>query len=196
MLTRAGFLAVHASQNVTSPIRRGVYMLKEVLCYPLPNPPANVDNTPVEADVAAGVNSVRQATIKRTGGASCAGCHVQINELGFAFEHYDAVGRWQETEVGTGSAIDASANLAQAGGGQDGPVDGAIELSARLAKSPAVAECATRKWFEVALRRSPVELDACNIEKIRSKTAETQSIRELLLALVESDAFLDVNHGD
>ena len=73
MLTRAGFLAVHASQNMTSPIRRGVYMLKEVLCYPLPDPPANVDNTPVEADVAGGVNSVRQATLERTSSPSCAG---------------------------------------------------------------------------------------------------------------------------
>jgi hypothetical protein len=199
MLTRAGFLAVHASQTVTSPIRRGVFMLTEVLCVDLPSPPANVDNTPVEVtedDVAGGVDTVRAATLKRTSGASCAGCHVEINELGFAFEHYDAVGRWQDSELETGGAIDASAQLSQAGEGLDGPVDGAIELSARLAKSPAVAECATRKWFEVALRRSPVELDTCSIQAIKAKLADTRSIRELLLAMVESDAFLHVNHGD
>jgi hypothetical protein len=199
MLTRAGFLAVHASQTVTSPIRRGVYLLTEVLCVDLPSPPANVDNTPVEVsedDVADGVTTVREATLKRTGGASCAGCHVPINELGFAFEHYDAVGRWQDAELATGATIDASAQLSQAGEGLDGAVDGAIELSARLAKSPAVAECATRKWFEVALRRSPVELDACSLQKIQAKVADTRSIRELLLAMVESDAFLHVNHGE
>jgi hypothetical protein len=199
MLTRAGFLAVHASQTVTSPIRRGVYMLTEVLCVDLPSPPANVDNTPVEVtedDVAGGVTTVREATLKRTSGQSCAGCHIEINELGFAFEHYDAVGRWQDAELGTGATIDASARLAQAGEGLDGPVDGALELSARLAKSPAVAECATRKWFELALRRSPVELDACSIQKIKAKVADTRSIRELLLAMVESDAFLYVNHGE
>jgi uncharacterized protein DUF1592/uncharacterized protein DUF1588/uncharacterized protein DUF1585 len=195
MLTRAGFLAVHASQNVTSPIRRGVYMLREVLCFALPPPPANVDNTPVEV-TDGDVTTVRQATLARTGGASCSGCHTQINELGFAFEHYDAVGRWQNSELSTGASIDATANLSHAGDGLDGPVNGAIELSARLAKSPAVAECAARKWFEVALRRSPVELDACSLEQIRAKTAETLSIRELLLTLVESDAFLNVNHGD
>jgi len=195
MLTRAGFLAVHASQNVTSPIRRGVYMLREVLCFNLPPPPANVDNTPV--DVTDGdVTTVRQATLQRTGGAACKGCHTEINELGFAFEHYDAVGRWQDSELSTGASIDATANLSHAGDGLDGPVDGAIELSARLAKSPAVAQCASRKWFEVALRRSPVELDACSLEQIRAKTAETRSIRELLLTLVESDAFLKVNHGE
>jgi hypothetical protein len=198
MLTRAGFLAVHANQSVTSPIRRGVYMLKQVLCVDLPSPPANVDNSPIEvskADMAAGVMTVRQATLKRTGNATCAGCHTSINELGFAFEHYDAIGRWQETEVGSGGAIDASANLSHAGDGIDGPVDGAIALSSKLAKSPAVAECATKKWFEVALRRSPVTLDACSVEKVQAKVAETRSIRELLLALVESEAFLDVNHG-
>jgi hypothetical protein len=195
MLTRAGFLAVHASQNVTSPIRRGVYLLKEVLCFPLPSPPANVDNTPVEV-TGGDVTTVRQATLKRTGSPACAGCHTQINELGFAFEHYDAIGRWQETEAGTGAAIDASAQLSNAGAGLDGPVNGAIELSQRLGQSPAVAACATRKWFEVALRRSPVALDACSVQKIQEKAANTHSIRELLLAMVESDAFLHVSHGE
>jgi len=199
MLTRAGFLAVHASQSVTSPIRRGVYMLKEVLCVDLPSPPANVDNSPIEVtkdDMEGGVTTVREATVKRTGSPTCGACHVSINELGFAFEHYDAIGRWQETEIGSGGVIDATANLSHAGEGIDGPVDGAIALSSKLAKSPAVAACATRKWFEVALRRSPVTLDACSLEKVQAKMAETQSIRELLLALVESEAFLEVNHGE
>ncbi len=199
MLTRAGFLAVHASQSVTSPIRRGVYMLTQVLCMDLPSPPANVDNSPIEVtkdDMADGVTTVREATLRRTGNATCAGCHIAINELGFAFEHYDAIGRWQDTEIGSGGAIDATANLSHAGDGIDGPVDGAISLSNKLAKSPAVAQCATKKWFQVALRRSPVALDACSLQKIEAKVRETQSIRELLLALVESDAFLEVNHGE
>jgi len=118
-----------------------------------------------------------------------------INELGFAFEHYDALGRWQETEVGTGGTIDATAVVSNAGAEVDGPINGAIELSARLAKSPAVAECATRKWFEVALRRSPAPLDSCSIARVSAKLAENPSIRELLLAMVESDAFLNVSHS-
>ena len=197
MLTRAGFLAVHASQSATSPIRRGVYMLREVLCVDLPPPPANVDNSAIAVDdVEDDVTTVREATVARTGQQACAGCHVMINELGFAFEHYDAIGRWQDTEVGTGGTIDATAMLANAGVGLDGPIDGALELSARMAKSPAVVECATRRWFEVALRRSPVELDACSLQTIQAKASATQSIRELLLAMVESDAFLHVNHGE
>jgi hypothetical protein len=199
MLTRAGFLAVHASQSATSPIRRGVYMLNEVLCFDVPSPPANVDNSPIEVtkeDVADGITTVREATLARTGNASCAGCHVAINELGFAFEHYDAIGRWQEKEVGSGGAIDATATLSHAGDGIDGPIDGAIALSGKLAKSPAVGRCATKKWFEVALRRSPVALDACSIETIQAQVAKTSSIRELLLAMVESEAFLNVNHGE
>jgi hypothetical protein len=199
MLTRAGFLAVHANQTATSPIRRGVYMLKEVLCFELPSPPANVDNTPIEVtdgDGAGGITTVRQATLNRTGGPACSGCHTAINELGFAFEHYDAVGRWQDIEVATGSVIDASATLSHAGGGLDGPVEGALELSQRLAKSPEVARCATEKWFEVALRRSPVALDACSVATIRGKLGQSPSIRALLVAIAESDAFLNVNHGE
>jgi len=195
MLTRAGFLSVHATQNVTSPIRRGVYMLKEVLCAELSPPPANVNNTPVDP-TEGDAESVREATQLRTGSPSCAGCHVEINELGFAFEHYDAVGRWQDEEAETGSEIDASATLSNAGGNLDGPVDGAVELSARLAQSPEVLRCVTQRWFDVALRRSPVELDACSVQQIQAKTAEAGSLRELLLAMVESDAFLHVNHAE
>jgi hypothetical protein len=195
LLTRAGFLAVHATQNVTSPIRRGVFMLTEVLCTDLMAPPANVNNTPVEP-TEGGANSVREATLLRTGSPSCAGCHLEINELGFAFEHYDAVGRWQDEEAETGSEIDASATLSNAGADLDGPVDGAVELSARLAQSPEVLRCVTQKWFEVALRRSPVALDACSVQQIQAKTAEAGSLRELLLAMVESDAFLHVSHEE
>lgn len=195
MLTRAGFLAVHASQNLTSPIRRGVYLLKEVLCVKLPSPPANVDNTPVEV-TGGDVKTVREATLQRTGSASCGACHTRINELGFAFEHYDAIGRWQDEEALTGVAVDASADLSKSGSSLQGTVDGALELSRRLATSPEVAACATEKWFQVALRRSPVELDACSVQQIQAKTSETHSIRALLLALATSDAFLNVSHGE
>ncbi len=195
MLTRAGFLTVHASQNLTSPIRRGVYLLKEVLCVKLPSPPANVDNTPVEV-TGGEIKTVRQATLQRTGSASCGACHSRINELGFAFEHYDAIGRWQDEEVESGEAVDASADLSKSGSSLQGTIDGALELSQRLAKSPEVAACATEKWFQVALRRSPVELDACSVQQIQAKTSETNSIRELLLAMATSDSFLNVSHGE
>ncbi len=176
MLTRAGFLAVHASQSVPSPIRRGVYMLTEVLCVDLPSPPANVDNTPVEitdGDVEDGVTTVREATLKRTGSASCAGCHARINELGFAFEHYDAVGRWQDSEARDRSERSTlPLSSPRSGKELDGTVDGAIELSSRLAAESRGGRVRdTQKWFEVALRRSPVELDACSVQTIKAKIA-------------------------
>jgi hypothetical protein len=152
-----------------------------------------VDNTPLE--ITGEIETVRQATLQRTGSATCGACHTRINELGFAFEHYDAIGRWQDRDAQTGATLDASADLSKSGSSLQGSVDGALRLSEMLAKSPEVAACATKKWFEVALRRSPVELDACSIERIRTKASETSSIRELLLALVESDAFLYVSHG-
>ncbi|MEZ4256236.1 MAG: DUF1592 domain-containing protein [Polyangiales bacterium] len=197
MLTRAGFLTVHAGQTATSPIRRGVYMLRNVLCYDIPPPPANVDNSPVEATDLdeGGVLTVRKQTEIRTSPGSCAGCHNEINGLGFAFEHYDAIGAWQDEEAVTGGDIDASANLSHAGAEFDGPVDGAVKLSEKLAMSPAVAQCATEKWFQVAVRRSPVPLDDCAVASVRDTVSSSGSIRELLLAIITSDAFLNVNHG-
>ncbi len=197
MLTRAGFLTVHAAQTETSPIRRGVYMLTEVLCVNLPSPPANVDNTPIDAaDLdPEEVSTVRKATELRTGSDACTGCHTQINELGFAFENFDAIGKWQEQERVSGAPIDASANLSSSGEATDGPVDGALELSARLAKSPAVAACMSERWFETALKRSPVELDACTVETLNQNAAASANMRDAILDIVTSDAFLHVNRG-
>ena len=193
LLTRAAFLTVFSAANVQSPIRRGVFVLEEVLCQELGEPPPNASDVPVEGGEvddgtgAAVVRSVRDDVEARTEEPQCASCHSVINPVGFAFEHYDAIGRWQDVDPSAGTPIDSTGRLA--GTDVDGPVADARALSEALARSERVRECFADRWLVRALGQPPGEADACTQQAIRERFAETGSVRELLVAIVESDAF-------
>jgi len=198
ILTRASYLAVHASATNSSPIRRGVHVLSSMLCQPPGAPPGNVDNTPVSAGTGSTgkLLSVREQTELRTQAPECAGCHSRINPIGFAFEHYDAMGGWQgDTETNSGADVNAVGELHNAGLAS-GPVDGAVALSERLLETDWMRECATEQWFDHALRRNPGSLDVCSLQTVRQQVGKPGSLTTLLLRFVESDAFRYVNHGN
>ncbi len=191
LLTRAAFLSVLSTKTVTAPIRRGVWVLEEMLCTELGEPPANANNVVVEGGVVEGeLLSVREDVIARTNGAECSSCHTLINPIGFAFENYDAIGRWQTNEVGSGLPVDASGYLATSGN-QDGEVQGALELTDKLGVSDHARTCFAKRWMEQAI--GDVELDQCTTDTIQAAMSEGATMRELVVAIIQSDAFRHVS---
>lgn len=197
VLTRAAFLTVFSSTATQAPIRRGTFTLEEVLCMPLGDPPPDVDDSPIDGGEQPGgegeVLTVRQATDARTSGGVCAGCHSTINPVGYAFEHYDAIGRWQDEEVISGLPVDSSGKLQ--GTDIDGPVADALELSQRLAQSPQVRSCFATRWFEEALGGEVGEQDGCAQGRIVDDFTAKGDLRELVTAIVLSDSFRHINLG-
>ncbi|MCA9709511.1 MAG: DUF1592 domain-containing protein [Myxococcales bacterium] len=197
ILTRAAFLTVFASTAAQSPIRRGTFTLEEVLCLQLGEPPPNVDDSPVDGGEQPGgageVLTVRQATDARTSDGQCFGCHSLINPVGYAYEHYDAIGRWQDDEVVSGLPVDSSGNLV--GTDVDGPVADALELSSRLAGSAQVRGCFATRWFEEAVGGALGELDGCAQDRIVETFTADGDLRELVTAIALSDSFRHVNLG-
>ncbi len=195
VLTRAAFLTVFASPASQSPIRRGVFTLEEALCVKLGDPPPNADDTPIDGQSPDEGEplSIRQATDARTAGADCIGCHSVINPAGYTFEHYDAIGRWQDDEVISGLPVDS--NSALVGSDVDGPVADAVELSARLAGSEQVRTCFADRWFEQAVGGEAGQLDACAHDRVTESFAASGDLRELMVAIVLSDSFRYVNLG-
>lgn len=190
ILTRAAFLAVQAHPNQTSPVRRGVVVLRNIMCVDLPNPPANVNNATPELDADA---TTRERFAAHTTSGACAGCHSLIDPIGFAFEHYDAVGSYRTTENGV--HIDASGELTQADG-KSVAFDDAIALSKALSESPDVRQCLVRQWFRYALGRYETDADKCSLARVDDAFAASgYRLRELMLALVTSDSFRYVNGG-
>jgi hypothetical protein len=109
-----------------------------------------------------------------------------MDVLGYGFESFDDVGAFRTTENGV--RIDDSGEFV--GTDIDGAFKGPIELTRRLAKSPQVQKCVTKQWFRYALGRMETNLDQCTLDAVYQRfQSNNLRLPELLLALVESDAF-------
>ncbi len=196
MLTRAAFLTVFATAKVQAPVRRGVMVVREILCSPLAPPPPDVDNTPPEGGdgLDQGPLTVRQELDARTQEPLCAGCHRIINPIGYAFEHYDATGRWQDVEVLSGLPVDSTGALESSD--VNGPVANALELSAKLAGSAQVRECFADRWLLRATGLGSDTVGECDYDQAVTSFVSTGDIRELLVEVVMTDAFRFLNTAD
>jgi len=198
LLTRAGFLAVYSNPTIKSPIRRGAQLVKRVLCLDIGDPPPTVNPTPIAPESDAGVHhTVRETVTAKTKSAECAGCHGIINSAGFAFEHYDGIGVWEQLERGVdkdGSAytlpIDWTGELR--GTDVEGLLNGALEMSARLAESRTLKNCLVSHWFRKTFGRAPSATEKSSVEQVQEHFGKSDDLKELVLGLVQSPAFLYV----
>ncbi len=93
VLTHASVLKVTANGTTTSPVIRGVWVLKNILGKPPDPPPPNAGA--IEPDIR-GATTIREELDKHRRSAACASCHVKIDPLGFALESFDVAGGWRE----------------------------------------------------------------------------------------------------
>lgn len=184
LLTHPGLLALNSKANQSDPIHRAKFVRERLLCQHLPSPPD--DLTVVAPDPAPGLTT-RERFAEHSNNPACAGCHTLLDPLGFGFEHYDAIGAWRDTEEGT--AVDASGRM-NGTDDFDGDFYGAVELADRMIESQQVRTCVAQQLFRFALQRVETTADTCSLDAIESTTADgTLDLRELMLAIVGSDAF-------
>lgn len=178
-------LAATSHDTFPSPVKRGVLVRKELLCDPPPAPPPDVDDSPPQLDPKA---TGRDLYEQMFAPAQCAACHSVINPIGYGFEHFDALGRWRDTD--NGQSIDAAGELL-ATQDIDGPFEGLNGLAEQLADSSQVRQCVQDKWFRFALGRwEDKDAEACSIDMIALAFEDSgYDIRELIVAIVVSDAF-------
>lgn len=184
-LTQAGLLALHATADGSSPIHRGIFVREKIFCQPPPPPPDIVPEPPtVDPN-----ETTRNQYIQHKVDPSCNGCHQMIDPIGFGFEHFDALGRYRETQGEKMLPIDATGEIVGTDDA-DGPFDGAVELSHRLGASNRVRNCVASQWFRFGYGRTETEEDECSIDTIQAAFAEADyDIQELLVALTQTDAF-------
>ncbi len=184
LLTMGTLLTVSSHTNQTSPTLRGRLVREQLLCDIVPPPKADVDITAPQ--VAPG-STLREELAQHAKDPSCAGCHTMMDPIGFGFESFDTVGRFRSDEGGV--PVDASGEIF--GSDVDGPFNGVVELAAKLADSEDVQACYAKQWFRYGYGRVEDEADACTLAEIREKLDESGgNIRELLVALTQTDAFL------
>ncbi|MFO0876946.1 MAG: DUF1592 domain-containing protein [Gemmataceae bacterium] len=158
VLTHAGILTVTSNPTRTSPVKRGRWVLEQILGTPPPPAPPNVPELNEKAIL---TGTLRQQMEQHRKNPACASCHAKMDPLGFAFEHYDAIGKHRKVDAGK-FAIDASGVL------PDGKqFNGPGELKRILReKKDLVALCMTEKMLTFALGRGLEHYDRPAVERI------------------------------
>ena len=183
LLTQGAFLAARAQADASSPIYRGMFVRGALLCHTIPGPDPSLEIVPPSPDPDA---TTRELIEQHRADPACATCHDLIDPPGLAFEHFDGIGRYRETE--NGLLVDASVEISHTD--FDGWVTGAPSLAQALVHSELVQQCFARQWFRFAHGRAEGEADACAVdEATEAFTAESLDMEALVLATVLSPAF-------
>ena len=181
ILTHASILTLTSNATRTSPVKRGKFVLEQILNTPPPPPPENVP--PLEEGKAL-TGSLRQVMEQHRENAVCASCHSKMDPLGFAFENFDATGAWRETDAG--HVVDPSGQLP---GGEN--FNGPDELKKIIVQRQYLfVRCVTEKMLTYALGRGLEYYDQCAVDKIIN-ALEKKDFRfsVLLIEITQSDPF-------
>jgi len=184
LLGQGSILTVTSHATRTSPVRRGKWILDNLLGMPPPAPPAVVPPLP-DGTAAARALSMRQRMAEHRANATCAACHRSIDPLGLALENFDAVGRWRSAGE-DGAPVDASGSLP--GGESFSGLEG-LKRSL-LARPDVFVGTLTEKLLTFALGRGVDVDDAPAVRQIRREAAQHDyQMSSLILAIVKSPPF-------
>lgn len=184
-LTQIGFLASNANSGVPDPIHRGVFLSKYLACIEIPIPPGEIPPLPA-AEGRTNRETVEAHT--EVAGSVCVSCHGSvINPFGFPFEYYDGLGRFRTLDNGHPVKGQTSPVLG------DTPivVNSGVELAKALSENQRVHDCYGTHWAEFALGRRIAASDQNLVTRLgRTSLSEGLPVKDLLVALVSSPAFL------
>jgi len=194
LLTRAALLATGLSD--TRPIIKGVLIRKAILCDDVPPPPADVANSPPPlSDTAV---STRKAVEGKTGSGTCAGCHTQlINDLGFATENFDALGRLRTEQrlfdakgKQVGAATVDTTSVPKVDAGDTATSSGATDLTRMILASDKPYACFARQYFRFTFSRVELPtLDGCTLAALKDKLQANAGLDEVLKAIALDRSF-------
>ncbi len=184
VLTLPAVLALGAYAVQPGPIPRGVRVLERLACMHLGTPVQGAE-TALPPDTLTAESTNRERTAAATRPGTCDTCHRTINPPGFAFEHYDAVGRWRSHD--NGQPVDAGGSLTLAGGERIAFTDG-VDFAHRLAASDRARDCYVLHWTRYALGER-IDAAAPGLDALRAGFRADDSIKELLVSIAGSDLF-------
>ena len=185
LLGQGSILTDTSRPNRTSPVIRGKWILENIFGTPPPPPLPNVPELK-EARDPRKVLPMREQMAQHRANPVCAGCHAQMDQLGFALENFDAIGEWREVYP-SGAPIDATAVL------PDGTkVNGPAELRrVLLSHADDFVTTITEKLLAYALGRGLDAADAPAVRRVKRDAARTDyRFASLIQGVVTSTPFL------
>jgi hypothetical protein len=181
ILTQASILTLTSNATRTSPVQRGKWVLDQLLNTPPPPPPPDVPQLDEGKQL---TGSLRERLEQHRANAICASCHARMDPIGFAFENYDAIGRWRDK--------DGSFDIDPSGVLPDGEAfKGPAELKAILkGKKDLFRRALAEKMLTYALGRGLEYYDRCAVDKIATALEQNgDKFSTLLVETVKSEPF-------
>ena len=190
VLTQASVLTITSNPTRTSPVKRGRYILDQILGTPPPPAPPDVPELkePSGGDDTA---SLRTRMEQHRSNPACASCHARMDPLGFGLENYDAIGAWRDADGKF--PVDASGVLP---GGK--PFAGSKGLRNQLKGRKAdFARCLAEKMLTYALGRGLQYNDRCAVERIDAALdIDNNKFSRLVREVVKSEPFRKRRGGE
>ncbi len=188
LLGTGTLLTVTSNSTRTSLVKRGKWVLSELLCSTPADPPPNVEAFPEEPDPTA---TLRERLELHRAKPECAACHDAMDPIGFGLEGFDAIGR-ARTREGAFPVDDAGVM-------PDGTAfRGAAELSGLIAADPRLSQCIVERMLVYGLgrgvsdpgAREPRASDACHLDAIGAAwTAKGERMSDLVVLIAQSEPF-------
>ncbi len=181
IITMASTLTVTSNPTRTSPVKRGKWILENILGTPPPPPAPDVPELPPTGQLK---GTLRQQMEQHRANPSCAGCHARLDPLGFGLENFDGIGGWRAQD--NKKDIDSSGVLPD-GAKFNGPAELRKVL---VGKSDQFRRCLAEKLLTFALGRGLEYYDKCALDDVVARGRGSQDrFSAYVLAVVTSDPF-------
>ncbi len=187
VLTMGTVLAVTSNPTRTSPVKRGLFILDNILGSPPPPPPPNIPSLEASGKGHDGTErSLREALALHREKPLCSSCHDRMDPLGLAFENFNAMGRWRDRELG--------ADLGPPAGKL---ITGETFADVKELKHVLVTfrrddfyRCLTEKLLTYSLGRGPEACDILTVDALVEKLRQSNGeFSDLITGIVESTPF-------
>jgi hypothetical protein len=183
VLMHASILMLTSNPTRTSPVKRGKWVMDNLLGEPPPPAPPDVPELDDEGEA---LGTLRQRMEQHRADPNCAICHTKMDALGFGLENFDVIGRWRDADGR--EAIDPSGELP---GGKTfaSPVE-LVQILAEEKKQEFI-RCLTNKMLTFALGRGLGISDRCTVRSITEKLAnDDYRFGTLVESIVTSPPFM------
>jgi len=182
VLGHGSVLTVTSNPTRTSPVKRGKWVLENLLGAPPPPPPPGADSFGDESQAVNSAASLREQMAQHRANPACASCHLRMDAMGLALENFDAVGRFRTRDEG--GAVDARGQL------PDGrSIDGVVALRDVLLEGRHFERTLLRKLFVYAVGRNPSASDEIALEAILLGLPEAATLTRMIEEIAAMDAF-------
>ena len=185
VLGMPAILATTSFPNRTSPVRRGVWVLEQILGERVPPPPPNVPELTAAGQKNLESLTLRQRTELHKSESTCANCHNVLDPIGFGLENFDAIGRWRLKNA-EGVKINSNGNLPN-GSKFSSPAELKNLLGQR---KPELARNLTERLMAFALGRQLEGYDEIVIDKLMITIAKQDyRMRTMITEVIASYLF-------